>query len=48
MTVAFLILLDPHINRLEKEHMKSVLGLFLALAICKGATASGGNETINY
>ena len=27
--------------------MKSVVGLLLALAICKGAAALGGNETGN-
>ena len=27
--------------------MKSVVGLLLALAICTGAAALGGNETVN-
>ena len=47
MTVAFLIPLDPHIERVEKDNMKSVIGLLLALAICKSAAALGGNETVN-
>ena len=47
MTVAFLIPLDPHIERVEKDNMKSVVGLLLALAICKGVTASGGNDNSN-
>ena len=47
MTVAFLIPLDHQIERVEKDNMKSVVGLLLSLAICKGATASGGNKSIN-
>ena len=47
MTVAFLTLLDHHIEGLQKENMNFVHGLVLTLAICNVVTASGGIGTIN-
>ena len=47
MTVAFLTLLDHHIEELRKDNMNFVTGLVLALAICNVRTASVGNWTNN-
>ena len=43
MTVVFFTPFNLPIEGLQKDNMNYVTGLLLALAICKGVTASGGN-----